>query len=135
MIKKILHIGVSVLLACVVLFSTLSFTIEKHYCGTYLVDTAIFTTAKKCGMEMANITDTVKKSCCKDEIDLVKGQDELKLTAFEQLDFETQTFFCAFVYTLAMPWQALPKQIIPHKNYSPPDLIVDIQVLDDCFLI
>lgn len=39
-------------MAFVVLFSTMSFTINMHYCGDTLVETAMFQKAKGCGMEM-----------------------------------------------------------------------------------
>ena len=41
-------------MAIVVLFSTMSFTVDMHYCGDNLVETAIFHKAKGCGMEMEN---------------------------------------------------------------------------------
>ena len=39
-------------MALVVLFTTMSFTIDMHYCGNTLVEAAIFHKAKGCGMEM-----------------------------------------------------------------------------------
>lgn len=115
------------------LFSTVSFTIEKHYCGDTLVDVSLFAEAEKCGME--NMEMAQKKPCCKDEVDVVKGQDELKLSSFEELDFEQQHFITAFVYTYINGFESLPKQTIPHKDYSPPNLVADIQVLDQVFII
>ena len=73
------------LMALLVLFSTVSFTVEKHFCGDTLVDVSVFSEAQKCGMEAMEILQ--KKTCCKDEIDIVKGQDELKVSSFDDLDF------------------------------------------------
>ena len=42
---------ISMAMAVLVLISTLSVSIEKHYCGDHLVDVAIFAEAEKCGME------------------------------------------------------------------------------------
>ena len=42
-------------LALLVLFSTVSFTIEKHFCGDILVDVAVFTEVEKCAMEAEEI--------------------------------------------------------------------------------
>ena len=50
--KQIFHKISSFLMAIVVLFSTMSFTINMHYCGDNLVETVIFHKAKGCGMEM-----------------------------------------------------------------------------------
>jgi len=137
MIKQFLHKTFSVLLGLLVLFSTVSFTIVEHYCGNTLVDTAIFQKAKNCGMDMNTTTDclTVKKKCCKDELVIVKGQKELKVSTFEDLDFQQQLFFTAFTYTFINLFEGFEQQTYPHKNYSPPILVANIQVLDQVFLI
>jgi hypothetical protein len=133
MLKQLLHKTFSVSLSLIVLFSTVSFTIEKHYCGDILVDIAVFAEAEKCGMEAIEIAQ--KKSCCKDEIDVVEGQDELKTSSFEDLEFEQQQFLSAYTYSYINGFESLPKQTIPHKDYSPPNLVTNIQVLDQVFLI
>lgn len=132
-IKAILHKVFSVNLALLVLFSTVSFTIEKHYCGDVLVDVSVFTEAKKCGMEALEILQN--KTCCKDEIAVVKGQDELKVSLFEDLNIEDQQFVALFAYSYFNGFESLPKSIVPHKDYSPPNLVYDIQVLDQVFII
>lgn len=133
MIKTFLHKGFSIVLALLVLFSTVSFTIEKHFCGDTLVDVSIFQEVEKCGMEAMEMLQ--KKSCCKDEIDVVKGQDELKFSSFEDLNFEHQQFITSFAYSYINLFESLDKRIIPHKDYSPPNLVADIQVLDQVFII
>ena len=69
--KFVFHKIASFLMAFVVLFSTMSFTIDMHYCGDTLVDTAIFQKAKACGMEMQKPSNegcaVTKKDCCNDE--------------------------------------------------------------------
>ncbi len=137
MIKAILHKTFSVTMSCLVLFSTLSFTVEKHYCGNHLVDVAIFTKAENCGMdpEAFPTANFEKKHCCKDEIQVVKGQDKLKKSSFEDLQLEQQLFLSAFICSFLNLYEGLPEQVIPHKNYSPPNLVADIHVLDQVFLI
>ncbi|HMC01119.1 MAG TPA: hypothetical protein VKN14_08805 [Flavobacteriaceae bacterium] len=137
MIKLILHKGFSILMSLLVLVSTVSFTIEKHFCGEVLVDVALFTEAQKCGMEalemeMASIT---KKSCCKDTVDIFEGQDELSVKTFDDLDFTQQFFLANFTFSYLNLFEGLPEQVIPYKDYSPPNLIRDIQVLDQVFII
>ena len=133
MIKLILQKGFSILLSFLVLFSTVSFTVEKHFCGDTLVDVSIFSEVEKCGMEAIEMLQ--KKSCCKDEVDIVKGQDELKFSTFEDLDFSSQQFLASFTYTYIILFESLDRQIVPHKDYSPPNLVADIQVLDQVFNI
>lgn len=128
-----LHKGFSLLLSFLVLFSTLSFTVEKHFCGETLVDVSIFSEVEKCGMQAMEMAQ--KKSCCKDEIDLVKGQDELKFSTFEDLHLSLQQFIASFGYTYINLFESLEKQIVPHKDYSPPNLVKNIQLLDQVFII
>ncbi|MDO5988475.1 hypothetical protein Q4Q39_13765 [Flavivirga amylovorans] len=134
---KLLYKGFSMLLALLVLFSTVSFTIEKHFCGDVLVDISIFTEADKCAMEAYEIAleKVTKKPCCKDVVDVIEGQNKLKFSSFEDLDFEKQQIIASYAYTYINLFEELPKLTIPHKNYSPPNLVTDIQVLDQVFLI
>ena len=123
----------AVILSALVLLSTFSFTVEKHYCGDKLIDIAVFSEAKGCGMEME--ATSKKKSCCKDTVDVIEGQDELNTVTFDDLVFSAQLFVSTYVYAYVSLFQNLPKQIIPIKNYSPPKLIYDIQLLGETFLI
>lgn len=124
-------------MAVLVLFSTVSFTVEKHYCGDVLIDAAVFTEVQKCKMETSevDVAKITKKSCCKDELEVVKGQDQLKLSKFEELSVNQLFILTAFIYTFNEFYESLPKTIIPHKDYSPPNLTEDILVLDQVFLI
>ncbi|MFD2822062.1 hypothetical protein ACFS5M_00170 [Lacinutrix iliipiscaria] len=137
MIKLVLHKSFAVTLAFLVLFSTVSLTIEKHFCGDVLVDVSIFTEVEKCAMEAFEIEQAAitKKNCCKDQIDFVQGQKDLAIKTFDDLEFEQQLFLTSFVYSYTNLFEGLPEQIIPHKDYSPPNLVVDIQLLNDTFLI
>lgn len=137
MFKKMLHKTFSMLLACLVLFSTVSFTVEKHFCGNVLVDVAVFSTPEKCGVDMTSseMSHLNKKPCCKDEIDLVQGQKELKISTFDDIHFQKQFFIASLFYTYFYFFESLPKVIVPHKDYSPPNIITNIQVLDQVFII
>ena len=137
MIKKTFHKVFSLLMALLVLFSTVSFTIEKHFCGDTLVDVAVFTEAQKCSMEfMESEQEAITKmDCCKDELEFIKGQDILKITVFDDLHFDQQLFLSSFIYTYTNLFEGLPEQIVPHKDYFPPNLVADIQVLDQVFII
>ena len=125
----------SVTLSIIVLFSTLSFTVEKHYCGETLIDTAIFSELKKCGSMDSNGMVYVKKTCCKDIVDIFEGQDDLKIYDFENIDEILEITVVNYLFSYSKLFESLPKQIIPNKDYSPPNIIQDIQVLDETFLI
>ncbi|WP_299521312.1 hypothetical protein [Winogradskyella sp.] len=128
-----LHKVFSTLLALLVLVSTLSLAIEKHFCGDVLVDVAVFTEIDKCCS--GDSDKTTKDSCCKNEVDIVEGQDNITIKTFEDLeDIHKQVLF-AYAHSYINLYEILPKQIIPHKDYSPPLLIRNIQVLDETYLI
>ena len=137
MVRTFLHKVFSAFLALVVLLSTLSFTIEKHFCGDVLVDVSIFTEVEKCAMEAyeMELSKISKKSCCKDVVEIIKGQDELKTNSLEDLKFSQKLFLTAYFQACVNLFEGLQEHIIPHKNYSPPNLIVGIQVLDQVFII
>ena len=82
--KQFFHKIMSLAMAFVVLFSTMSFTVNMHYCGDTLVESAIFQKAKGCGMEMEKPStegcSITKKNCCNDEQLAIEGQDNCKLT-------------------------------------------------------
>ena len=132
MIKQVLHKMFSISLAIIVLCSTVSFTVEKHFCGDTLVDVAVFTELNKCAMDAEEIT---KKPCCKDKVDIVKGQDELIVKTIDDLDFKQQLFVAFFKYSYIYLFEGLPQLVIPHKDYSPPNLVIDKQIIDQVFLI
>lgn len=136
--KSMLHKILSIAMAFVVLFSTMSFTISKHYCGSNLVDVSLFKEAKSCGMEMQNTLSkdcsVVKKNCCSNEQIVIEGQGNLKLD-FLNFDFQQKIFIASFVYTYSHLFKSIAKENIHFKDYSPPLIVKDIQVLDQVYLI
>lgn len=131
------HKIISALLSLLVLVSTLSLTIEKHFCGDVLIDVAIFTESQKCAMEAYEIEQSkiTKKSCCKDEVDIIEGRDDLAVKNFEDFDDIQKLVLSSYIYSYTSIYRSLSKKTIPHKDYSPPILIKDIQVLDETYLI
>ena len=138
--KRVFHKILSVLMAFVVFFTTMSFTVDMHYCGDALVDFGLFTKAEGCGMEKVqpaksceNPTMT-EKSCCTDQQIVKEGQDDLK-SSFNQLTFEQQTFVATFFYTYINLFEGLDENFIPFKDYSPPFIERDVQTLYETYLI
>jgi len=126
-------------MALVVLFSTMSFSISEHYCGDNLVDRSYFSTAETCGMEMEKplaIGDCniQKTNCCNEVVKLFEGQDDIK-TNLSELDFSQRILVASFIYSYIDLFEGLEENIIPFKEYSPPDLITNIQVVNETFLI
>ncbi|CAL2103081.1 conserved exported protein of unknown function [Tenacibaculum sp. 190130A14a] len=138
--KKVFNKIVAITMAFVVLFSTMSFTISSHFCGDNLVEVSYFGKAKSCGMEMENMAtldgcSISKKNCCNDTIDFIEGQDTLKKSSFDSLSFEQQLFVTSFYYSYLNLFNTLHDKVVPFKDYAPPLIVKDIQVLDEVYLI
>jgi hypothetical protein len=127
---KIVALG----LAFLVLFSTLSFSVDMHFCGHTLVDVEIFQKAKGCGMEMGSGTNT-RMGCCSDHQVVVAGQDDLKLPP--SLDFSPQLDFFLPVTPLFFDLEVkgFRSQSPAVKTYIPPLLFRDRSIEHQVFLI
>jgi hypothetical protein len=136
--KKVFHKIMSLFLAFVVLFSTMSFTVNMHYCGDALAETAIFHKAEGCGMEMDQPSsegcDIAKKNCCKDEQLVINGQDELQLQV-DKISFEQQIFIASFVYTYLNLFEGLENNVSSYEEYRPPLVIRQLYKIDETYLI
>lgn len=136
--KQVFHKITSFLMAFVVLFSTMSFSVDMHFCGNTLVNTAVFQKAKGCGMEMQKPTsegcEITKKNCCSNQQIVVDGQNELQLSV-DKLTLEQQVFMTSFVYT----YHALFEGVEEHTNFygdsSPSQVVRHIYKLDESYLI
>ena len=136
----------SLFLTFLVLISTFSVSIDKHFCGENLVDVSYFGNAKKCTERVAHdvcedaistCDDTTKmseNSCCSNETDYINGQDELK-TDFEKLELDTQQFLFTFVVSKYFIRNIAAQQLTVPVYYSPPKLLIDKQILFETFII
>lgn len=137
--KAFLHKTGALLMAFVVLFSTLSFSVDMHYCGHTLVDFSLGK-ADNCLMKSMMPEDTSgcatmqKMKCCSDVEITFEGQDELKIN-FDQLNLDQQVFLVAFTYYFIDLLQPAEESKIPFDGYPPPLITRDIQVLNETFLI
>ena len=125
----------NLLLALMVLLSSVSWILEEHYCMGRLVEVSFFTEAQGCGMEMDNSGDDSDSfSCCDNQTLLIDGQDHVKLVKdqvdYAQPDLNLNWYFVYSPFVLSSP------DLIPVPNYRPPPLFVkDIQVLHEVYLI
>lgn len=127
----------TIALAFLVLFSTFSFTVEKHYCGDYLVDVSYLGDANGCDTNTLDGCETQvkKKKCCKDEVFQIDGQDEIQKSSLEKISFKQVKLFVAFYASYELMFQEAETKFISFTHYLPPDLIFDIQVLHEVFII
>lgn len=122
-------------LAFLVLFSTFSFNVDKHYCGDFLVDVSFTGEAVGCGMEMDSKATIKKKNCCKDETLNIEGQDELQLTSFNKITFEKQQFLTAFVFSYQNLFVEQSRTQSDQRIFPPPEIYQNYQVIYQSFLI
>ena len=133
--KHIVKNITSVLMAFLVLISTFSFTVEKHYCGDFLVDVSFTGNAKECNMEEGSADVVKMKKCCKNEITQIKGQDELQQYSLDEITFENQQFLTAFVISKKNLFNNYEvKKSVPQYYFPPPNIERDYQVLFQSFL-
>ncbi len=135
MMKKLFYKISAVVLSFIVLFSTMSFTIDKHFCGETLIDVAYFGKADDCGMKMkVDQQKMKKKKCCKNETEVIESPtfDKEKITTVTP---ENITFVIYHLYSYINIFQEISIEKEYYKDFSPPDLERDIQVLYETFLI
>ena len=139
--KEKLHKTGAALMALLLLFSTLSFSMDMHYCGDHLVDFSLFDKAESCGMmavaEEVPTDCTVIKSgmdCCTDVQILVEGQEDFKVS-FDQLTYGQQLFLSSFVSSYISLFEGFETKSPRDWEYAPPPLIQDVLVLYQTFLI
>lgn len=125
----------------VLLFSTMSFTINDYYCGGNLVDSSIFSkddfcdTTMQMPVSMHGEDCTIQQdSCCNIVVKLIEGQNDLK-SNFSKLNVEQQQFIVSFIYSYINLFEGFDTTIIPSRNYLPPNVDKDITILYQTFLI
>jgi len=138
--KQFFHKSMALFMAAVVLMTTMSFTVDMHYCGDSLVDFSFVQKVKTCGMEKAQAQTSCenptlsKKSCCTDKQILKEGQNDLKVS-FDQLNLEQQVFVASFTYAYLNIFEGTESLDAPFFDYPPPFVKRDVQVLHQTFLI
>lgn len=137
--KNIIQKIFSLALALLLLASTTSWRVEKHFCMGHLVAVALFTEARSCGMDMEMDSDTAiesdeLKSCCSQEVIIIDGQDKLKLS-FNDINLDQQFFLVALTAYYLDLFPAHTDRNVSNTDYPPPLLVKDIYILDQVFLI
>lgn len=136
--KQLTHKILAIIMIFVVLFSTMSFTVNMHYCGGNLISTSLFQNDKGCGMETnsssKNDCSLTKKNCCDTEQILVHGQDELQLSS-DNFSLQQKIFITAFIVSYANLFNTISKKITFFEQYKPPLFVKTIYKIDETYLI
>jgi hypothetical protein len=125
-------------LTIVVLFSTLSLSVHKHFCGPFLKDVSVVLPSHGCGMEKDTVQDSCAgikvKNCCNDVVEIVKGQEDLKLSC-NDYHLKHQQFLIAFTSSYYHIFKSDTPQSTRFTYYTPPLVTHDMPVLYQSFLI
>jgi hypothetical protein len=135
--KKVLFKITATLLSLIVVLSSMSFTIDKHYCGETLVDISYFGKADSC-CDMKKSSEKPqkkkKKNCCSNETEFITSTtfDKEKVWVLAPKDVQ---FLVFHLYSYINLYQEVDVEKEFYKDFSPPDLGQDIQILHETFLI
>ena len=137
--KALFHKIVSVAMAFLLLASTTSFTVGKHYCMGRLMSVSFLAHAEDCGMDMDMPGDDgmameASDSCCSDRTVFIQGQDDLKTSTFAGIDLD-QHFLPAEAHFQPFLATAFEELTVPNDRYPPPILVEDIHLLHQVLLI
>lgn len=137
MFKQIVHKIVNIVIACLLLIATASFSIQKRYCHDQLIAVSIFEQLADCKLDTSAKTvlsqDTI--ACCTDTVYIFDGKDIIQNKSSYNLGKIQKLYVTAFVYVHSASIKPYSNPTIPYDNYSPPYFYTNKQVLHQSFLI
>ena len=138
---QILHKILALILALAVLFSTLSFTVEKHVCMGEVTDVSYFDKVESCGMEKTECDDTEsdhdlakRQNCCDTLQELIPG-DPAEQQAIQGLEIQDFDYIVSYISTYLSEYEPLEEVNLIEYGPDPPLVERDIQALYQTFLI
>lgn len=133
--KQLLHKITTIALAFLVLLSTVSFAVEKHFCCGELVSVSLYPEDFSCGESAFFKTNNVSKnSCCTGFLEAVKGQDRLTVASDKKEKVVTQYVVASAPYLSPSATIVLQKKT-RFTKYVPPLLVYDVQIAHQVFRI
>lgn len=138
--KSVLQKILSLLMALLVLLSTVSFTVNEHFCGDKLVSKSVYIKADDCGMEIMKTNEdteackVVKPNCCTEKQTLVKEQENIKDSAIAITKFQANLLTC-FAYSYKALFTEVSKKATSFAHYQSPLVVKQLFKLDQVFLI
>lgn len=134
--RKLISKIVATFLSLIVLMSSMSFTIDKHFCGETLIDVSYFGKAEDCGMKMNMKSESpqMKKKCCKNETEFIEfdAYDKEKVLTISAKEMQ---FLVFHLHSYLTTFQDVELEKKFYKDFPPPDIVQDIHVLNETFLI
>lgn len=132
--QRFAKIGV-VGLALILLFSTMSITIQLRFCSDNLVETALFSTADPYAMEECKDCCLGSKACCDVEHIVIVGLNELMVPTIVNLQLSKQYYAVKQSSFYINNFETQSKKSFPNKKYIQPTIVVDSQITHQVYLI
>jgi len=103
--------------------------------AVFLMDISVIGEADDCGMKVEQTMAADKTNCCKDEVIITEGQDELHPASFDTLNFEKQQFLSTFYSSnLNLVKEESSRNVI-YKAFHRPVIPLSYQIKYQSFLI
>ena len=135
--KTVTYKFFSMTLALLVLLSTFSFKMETHFCGSNIVDVAVFSKVKSCCSVAKNTSSELqytKKSCCNNKVVSIDGLKQHKVVSFSKEIPVKKLFIPPSIFNfVTLRFISSSEDFYP--DYSPPDRDLDFQIEHQVFLI
>lgn len=139
--KRKLQQIAAVFLAAFLLFSTISLSVDLHFCGDHLVDLSFTGRAANCNAVLNAAANSGKcpmaaMECCSDEAISLQGQDDLQQHIFDYSLSHPDYLAHAIIYNFYQVGSPILKESpTSFVDSSPPPLIRKIHLLHSTFLI
>ena len=125
----------AVLMIFVVLFSTMSFTIDTQNCSGFFVNTALFSNLDACKIDDNNDCCEILDDCCSDHQIEIEGQTEILFNTAVSSTIKKQFLIVNSLKLFFDNIEIQYERSIYKKEYSPPTLVTKKQVIHQVFLI
>lgn len=132
--EQITKIG-AVLMTLIVLISTMSFTINQRYCDGNLVDTTLFSKSDSCKIVVQSNCCEITEECCDHEQIVIDGQKELPSRVSVEIPIIKQFFILNSSNLFFEDFNLKSKKDVFYKEYIPPSLIFNKQIIHQVFII
>ena len=119
----------------IVLLSTMSFTINQRYCDGNLVDTTLFLKSDSCKIVVKSDCCEITEKCCDHEQIVIDGQKELPSRVIDSLPIIKQFFVINSSNLFLEDYNFQPKKSLFNREYNPPILVFNRQLIHQVFII
>ena len=132
-----LHKVFSSLLALLVLMSAFSFKVETRLCGAKLLDIVVASKVNSCcNSPLDKPYEGMKNNCCKSKVISVDGLNEVDVLSVSSV-LPSVNVFEGFIKSDTsinfVDFQSF--ESVSYPNYTPPDLVYELQIEYQAFLI